>query len=266
MYTKENLIKCIEEMNINPKGTVMIHSSMKSIGEVNGGVDTVLDAWSEYMKDGLLVFPTHTWKDIPSQKKTYNVTTEPSCVGILGNVFRQRENVLRSLHPTHSVAALGKDAEGFVQGEENILTPCGRNGVYGKLLDRNSQIVFIGCEMSRNTYIHGVEEWNNVPDRIAQTPIELTIIDYDGKEIPYSRYGHQCLEAKALGDDFDVSENYKYLETPFKQHGAVTYGQFGDAKCRIGDAKKMYDITSMILRKSPNIFIQSEEIPEELYV
>ena len=47
-------------MNIDQNGTIIVHSSMKSIGEVEGGADTVLDAFSEYMKDGLLVFPTHT--------------------------------------------------------------------------------------------------------------------------------------------------------------------------------------------------------------
>ena len=33
--------------------------SMKSIGEVEGRADTVLDALIEYFKDGLLLLPTH---------------------------------------------------------------------------------------------------------------------------------------------------------------------------------------------------------------
>lgn len=47
-------------MNINQKGTIIVHSSMKSIGSVNGGADAVLDTLSTFMKDGLLVFPIHT--------------------------------------------------------------------------------------------------------------------------------------------------------------------------------------------------------------
>ena len=54
MYTKEDLINCLSDMRIDPKGTVLVHSSMKAIGEVEGGADTVLDAFSEYMRDGLL--------------------------------------------------------------------------------------------------------------------------------------------------------------------------------------------------------------------
>lgn len=60
MFAKENLLKDIRNMGVNPNGTILIHSSMKAIGTVDGGADTVLDAWSEYMRNGLLIFPTHT--------------------------------------------------------------------------------------------------------------------------------------------------------------------------------------------------------------
>ena len=64
MYTKEQLMSHLAEMGVDPKGTLLVHSSMKAIGAVDGGADTVLDALQEYMKDGLLVLPTHTWSSI----------------------------------------------------------------------------------------------------------------------------------------------------------------------------------------------------------
>ena len=69
MYTKSDLLADIEKMGIDPKGALLIHSSMKAIGPVEGGADTVLDAWSQYMGDGLLIFPTHTWKYIGDGKE-----------------------------------------------------------------------------------------------------------------------------------------------------------------------------------------------------
>lgn len=113
MYTKEMLLGQLSEMNINPTGTLLVHSSMKAIGAVEGGADTVIDALMEYMKDGLIVFPTHTWAQMNEKYNVFNVKTEPSCVGLLTNVFRVRPGVKRSVHPTHSVAAYGKDAEAF---------------------------------------------------------------------------------------------------------------------------------------------------------
>ena len=52
MYTKEQLKKQVENMGLTGEETILIHSSMKSIGEVEGGADTVLDAWIEYFGHG----------------------------------------------------------------------------------------------------------------------------------------------------------------------------------------------------------------------
>jgi aminoglycoside 3-N-acetyltransferase len=61
MYKEQDLVKHLKELGINENGTLLVHSSMKSIGNVEGGGDTVLDALSEYMKNGFLVLPTHTY-------------------------------------------------------------------------------------------------------------------------------------------------------------------------------------------------------------
>ena len=54
MYTKEDLKEYLKAMWLTGKETILVHSSMKSIGEVEGRADTVLDALIEYFKDGLL--------------------------------------------------------------------------------------------------------------------------------------------------------------------------------------------------------------------
>ena len=55
MYTKEDLKEYLKAMGLTGKETILVHSSMKSIGEVEGRADTVLDALIEYFKDGLLL-------------------------------------------------------------------------------------------------------------------------------------------------------------------------------------------------------------------
>ena len=44
MHTIASLTADLEALNIRRTDTLLIHSSMKSIGEVEGGADTVLDA------------------------------------------------------------------------------------------------------------------------------------------------------------------------------------------------------------------------------
>lgn len=119
MYTRQELEKQLEEMGIPREGTLLVHSSMRAIGPVEGGAETVLDALSAWMEPGLLVFPTHTWQQINGENPVYDPLGEPACVGLLPNLFLKRPGVVRSLHPTHSVAALGAEAEEFTRGRSS---------------------------------------------------------------------------------------------------------------------------------------------------
>lgn len=63
-YTKADLKHDLAAMGLTGAETILIHSSMKSIGAVEGSADTVLDALMEFFAEGLLLLPTHTWRFI----------------------------------------------------------------------------------------------------------------------------------------------------------------------------------------------------------
>lgn len=260
MHTKKQLLQNIENMGINPKGTLLIHSSMKAIGPVEGGADTVLDVWIQYMKDdGLLIFPTHTWRQIGKETLIFDSRSLSSCVGILPELFRHRTGVIRSLHPTHSVAALGKNAKDYVVGEETRITPCPREGCWGKLLDLDADILFLGCTLRSNTFLHGVEEWAQIPDRLDTKTQPLTIIGPQGEEYHVDMHRHHCQACE------DVSENYIKMEPVFLKYGAIRYASFGNADCVLGNARKMASITAELLKREPNLFVTSAPVPKEWY-
>ncbi len=258
MYTKEDLINCISAIGIKPEDTLLVHSSMKSIGKVEGGADTVLDAFIEYMEPGLLIFPTHTWAQMNDEYSVFNPLTEPSCVGILTNLFLKRPGVIRSWHPTHSVAAIGRDAASFVAGEELMDTPCPRNGCWGKLYDRNAKILFLGCSLRSNTFLHAVEEWNNVPNRIADKYQYLKIAAPDGRLIDRPIYRH-------YHPGINVSDNYGKMEEPFIYTGIAKKGYIGDASSILCDARGMADLTTQFLKLNPDLFSDDSPVPEDWY-
>ncbi|WKN29644.1 AAC(3) family N-acetyltransferase [Porifericola rhodea] len=258
MYTKADLKTHLSGMGIRPQGSLLIHSSMKAIGDVENGADTVLDAFIEYMKDGLLIFPTHTWHEDNNPGGVYNPFTEPSCVGILGNLFMKRAGVIRSWHPSHSVAALGKDADTYTSGEELRNTPCSREGCWGKLYDRKAQILFLGCTLKSNTFIHGVEEWNDVPERLTEEYHHYKIVNEKGQQLDYAQKCH----SKKYGD---VSRNYDKLLAPGLHEGIVTIGKIGDATSYLCEAKALADMCSEFLRKDPQLFLDDSPVPEKWY-
>lgn len=255
MYTKDDLLEQLKDMKIDGKGTLLVHSSMKSIGKVDGGGDTVLDAFSEYMKEGLLVFPTHTWSYIDKDNPKYFVDKSQSCVGILTELFRKRSGVVRSLHPTHSVAALGRDAKDFVAGDEQWDTPCARDSAWGKLLDRKAQIMLLGVDLRRNTFIHGVEEWADIPGRISDGHEQLYTVLSDGTEISVPSRRHCGLL---------WSEHFWKVENLFLKNGVMHLGKFGDATVRICDTVGMTDLLFDMLKVNPNLFSDDQPLDWEL--
>lgn len=259
MYSKNDIINSIINIGIKPTDTLLVHSSMKAIGSVENGPDTVIDAFMEYMNEGLLIFPTHTWAQINSEYNIFNSIDEPSCVGLLSNIFRKRPNVIRSLHPTHSVAAYGADAIKYVADEEKWETPCPRSGCWGKLYDRQAKILFLGCSLKSNTFIHGVEEWNNIPRRIADTYQQLKIVTPEGKIIDRPSRRHKS----PFGG---ISENYGKMLEPFIYLNIAKKGLIGDAESILCDAVGMADLTTSFLKRSPDLFLDNRPIPKEWYV
>ena len=174
-YTKADLKHDLVAMGLTGNETILIHSSMKSIGPVEGGADTVLDAWMEFFAEGLLLLPTHTWRFINEENRVFDVRRSPCCVGILPELFRQRPGVVRSLHPTHSMAAYGKGAAAYLEGELDANTPCTPGGCYDRLRAAHGKVLLLGVTHARNTFIHSVEEVLNVPNRLTDKPLQLTV-------------------------------------------------------------------------------------------
>lgn len=253
MHTKHSLIEQLERAGIDKLGTVLMHSSMKSIGDVEGGADTVLDALSQYMQEGLLVLPTHTWADINADNPRFYVESSPVCVGILPELFRHRENVLRSYHPTHSVAALGHDAASFVAGDEQFDTPCHRESAWGKLLDRKAKILLVGVDQKRNTFIHGIEEWVDIPGRLTDGHEMLYTILPDGTEIEVPSRRHHGLP---------WSEHFWKVEGILEQQRAIYLAEFGDAEMWVCDTVKLTDVLTTMLQKDPDLFSDNEPLSD----
>lgn len=259
MYTKEDLLKCLKEMELTGKEAIMVHSSMKSIGEVDGGADTVVDAFMEFFKEGLFMTPTHTWNQMSAEYSVFDRETESACVGIIPNIFRKREGVIRSLHPTHSIAAYGKGAEEFLKGEENATSPCPPGGCWDRLRDIDAKILLLGVTHTRNTYIHSVDEVMGIPDRLTDEPTLMHIVMPDGtqKDVQMFRHFNKTLQTGNFSDEFDK------MKQAFYDLEAAKEVKFGDAACILCDAKKIFDVCYKLFSIDANCVIERDFIPED---
>ena len=260
MYTKQSLKQDIENMGLLRTDAIMIHSSMKSIGEVEGGADTVIDALMEYFLEGLLMTPAHTWAQMSEAYSVFEPETEPACVGIIPNLFLKREGVVRSLHPTHSIAAFGKEAAFYIQGEENCNSPCTLGGAWDRLREVDAKILLIGVTHIRNTFIHSVEEVYQVPERLTTMPTLFQI------KMPHGKLKEVQMHRHYNPYTAHISEAYDKLEQAFYDTGAAKKVRFGDAECILCDAKKVFEVTGKVLEQELNCLIDRAEIPKEWWM
>lgn len=276
-YNKQQLKDQLESMGLKGDETILIHSSMKAIGAVDGGADTVLDAWMEYFKDGLLLLPTHTWKTVNADNPVYNPYTTPSCVGLLTNMFMKRDGVIRSLHPTHSMSGYGKNAAEYLAGEEYNNTPCTPGGCYDRLKEVGGKVLLVGVGHERNTYIHSVEEVLNVPNRLSDMPMELVIelqeeSNNSGKLPPYNRddgwkkHTDNKLCRKVYvrkhynAQQPHISEDFVKLNKIFLDRGVVRKVKFGDADSLLCDAKGMFNIVRQVIAPDPECIVTKDTL------
>ena len=243
MHTKDSLIAQLSAM-LPSDATVLMHSSCKSLGQMENGGDTILDALTEYFSRGLVVLPTHTWATVNDRQPVYDVLYTPVCIGLLPELFRKRPDVHRSWHPTHSVAAFGADAEEFVRGDENCPTPCARDSAWGRLYDRDTYVLLVGVELNRMTFFHGVEEWNGISGRLKETPNRYVVIPPDGGRIVWDYYPH-------CGDS---SQLYPKAETALLHAGAMRMEKLGDATVRLLSCRKSAEVVSSLLKDNPFFF------------
>lgn len=257
MYSKNDLINDLNTLNINKEGTLMVHSSYKAIGDVLGRADTVVDSLIEYMEKGLLVIPTHTWRIINAENPVFNVLETPTNIGIITELFRKRPGVIRSYHPTHSVGALGKGSMEFIKDDHKFDTPCNRKSSYGKLLDKNAQILLIGVDLKRNTYIHGIEEWLDIEDelRLSTEKEQLKSVLPDGSIVSVPSRRHQ-LES--------WSEYFYKVEEILINQKAIHVGKFGDARALLCDARRMFEVLKVMLEDNPKLFNDDKPLDDKV--
>ena len=256
MYTAKQLAAQLKKMNIPRDGVLLVHSSFKSMGEISGGPETVLDVLCECVADGLLIMPTHSWDTVGADNPCFDPAVTPCCTGILGQLLLKREGSIRTVHPTHSLAVWGRNAEAFAAGEHLMTTPCGRRGCMGKLLDMNAKILFLGCGLDKNTFLHGVEEWMGIENRLGEEYTCFLTLN-DGSMFIGSMQPHNAPVP-------DVSVNYAKMTEPFLQLGAAETHRLGDARCYLCDCAKMARITTELLVVLPDVFLDGEPVPQYL--
>ena len=226
IFKKEDFISQLSAMALPRDSVVLVHSSLRLVGNIEGGAGTLLDALIEYCtaEGGLLCIPTHTWGFL-RREVTLDMTARETCLGALSNIAVADGRGIRSENPTHSMMVFGnrERASEFVKGELFVTSGTSPKSCYGKIFRDGGHILLVGVSHSRNTYLHCAEEMIDMPNRLSEEPRDVTVKLASGELVTRKIRTHRTDYTS------DVSLRFTKYETPFRYYGAIREGFIGNA-------------------------------------
>lgn len=199
--SKEEIATALDKVDMDCD--VMFHISTMNIGKMAGGVKFLseqIEKHSDLSRHTLLfsALPYRgRFEEYLKTNPTFDVRTAPVAMGAVNEYFALRPDSFRSLHPTHSVVAVGAQAEEYTRDHHTDPTPFGPHSPYYKLLMNRGKIILFGATIHNLTFFHVFEDLLGpaFPVRNIYTkPYRVRVIDRQGKELYVSTPCHRTLQ------------------------------------------------------------------------
>ena len=235
--TRESLVRELLYFGVKAGMTLIVHSSLRTVGWVSGGPVAVVQALMDVLtEEGTLVMPTQTgnysdpaeWQDppVPDEWKPIIYATMPAFhplytpsykMGQVVETFRTWPGTVRSNHPIVSFAAWGKHADSIIDNH-SLEYGLGEASPLAKMYGLAGSVLLLGVGYDRNTSFHlaeyrapGAEEvWLGSP------------IYEDGVRV-WKRYR-----------DIDIdSDVFTEIGRELEAKGQIQIGRVGSAEARL---------------------------------
>ena len=244
--TVSSLIDDLRDLGIEAGDTLLVHSSMSSLGWVAGGPPAVVDALQAVLTDaGTLVMPTHSsqytdpaaweappvpddWVDqVRESRPPFRPDVTPTRgMGAIPECFRNYPETIRSRHPAFSFAAWGAGAEAVV-ADHGLDDSHGEDSPLARVYDRNGDVLLLGVGHDSNTSFHLAEYRAEFP---KETTVSSAPIVEDGRRVDVE-----------LEDIETSTHDFEELGAAFERRVGLTEGTVGAATAKLGSQRALVD-------------------------
>ncbi len=151
---------------------VIVHSSLRSFGALDGGVETLLSRLEQHT--ATLVAPAFSYQtllrgpDSPIHAQFHRDTRVSHDIGRLAQTMVERSDARRSFHPALSFVAIGEQAE-TVLDAQTLANPY---APIGALYDLDGFALLAGVDHSSDTSIHYGEYLAGMPLLTRHLPLD----------------------------------------------------------------------------------------------
>ena len=242
VITLERLVYDLKKVGLKRGDKVGVHSSLKSLGHVVGGAETVIKALLAVIgPDGTLLMPLFN-----NPAPQIDLRTAPCRLGAIPETFRKYPGVLRSHNATHSVGVIGADAEYVAAGHEKG-TQLGVDSPFHRLAKMGGWILHLGTDFKSSSIIH-------VAEAIAQVPyLDVTYPGYDISIEYFVEDGSKrIMEPKETPGD---AVTFIKVQAEMERRGRLIKGKIGMADSILVKGTDILNIAVEMLQKDPAVLL-----------
>jgi aminoglycoside 3-N-acetyltransferase len=244
--TKERLKSDLRRLGLAFGDAVYAHTSLKSIGWIDGGPDTLIEAFLEALgPGGTLAVPSHTCV-FPDRSTPYDPGKSTVCTGAFPEHVRLFPGAVRSAHPSHSSVAVGAKSQALM-ASHSLTDPFGYDSPLHRLYRTGGKVLLLGVGHAANTSLHLAESLAGMP--YVRLPYDAALgepyISGEGGAavcVPQEQYP-------------GCSSHFGVMEGLLAYRGIIKYGVAGNAVCQLMDMKEMVDCAAEVLKQRPDFLL-----------
>jgi aminoglycoside 3-N-acetyltransferase len=242
MFSFADLLAGFQQIPLTTSRVILVHSSYKSLGSIEGGADTVIDALLAWVgPEGTVLLPNFNFQSW-TETHYFDVQETPSQMGIIGELGRLRSDALRTPHPIYSFAVLGKRKDEFAACDD--MEAYGPDSVFSLFHKLNGLNVSIGLHWNSTFSMVHYVEYHNACDYRREKKFSGIYLGYDQEPMIRTFSMFVRKDARVITDivpAMDELFNARIIKD-------VTVG---DAKIHYCPAKEFFDNVSVIVREHP---------------
>jgi aminoglycoside 3-N-acetyltransferase len=263
---RSRLTRDLRELGVREGGVLLVHTSMRSLGWVVGGAETVVRALMDAVGPHGTVAAVASWSDIPLRMDEWSPEWRRAYLDempgfdpdhseanpLYGRVperIRSWPGSRKSAHPDQRVVAIGEKARWLTSPHE-LDDSFGARTPFARLVDCGGQVLMLGAPLRSLTLLHHAEAIVDLPGKRRRTyslPIATqgatewrTLHDIDVESGPFP-YRH------VVDGGVDPLEGIAAMAEAALAAGIGASGRVASADCRLFPADALVEFATQWL-------------------